>query len=114
LRNFSSSSLSNLNAYLSFLFALSSNLNSSACSKSKFLNSLLFSDSLNNSIDKDTWAVNLIRLKFTYLDDVVSFGDDNLSSCGAVRVEVSSSGMENKIAFLVCFPALNEGKVTSD
>ena len=45
---------------------------------------------------------------------MVSLGDDNLSSCGAVRVEVSSSGMENKVAFLVCFPALNEGKVTSD
>lgn len=45
---------------------------------------------------------------------MVSLGDDNLSSCGAVRVEVSSSGMENKVAFLVCFPALYEGKVTSD
>ena len=45
---------------------------------------------------------------------MVSLGDDNLSSCGAVRVEVSSSGMESKVAFLVCFPALYEGEVTSD
>ena len=45
---------------------------------------------------------------------MISLCDDDLSSCGAVRVEVSGSGMEDKVAFLVSFPALNEGKVTSN
>jgi len=56
--------------------------------------------------------VNLIGIKLTNINDVVSFSDDNLASSGDIWIEVSRSSVENEIAVFIGLPALDEGKIT--
>jgi hypothetical protein len=56
--------------------------------------------------------MNFIRIKFSGFYDLVSFGDANLSRGSHVRVEVTSSTMENEVTIFVCFPAFYISEIT--
>jgi hypothetical protein len=58
--------------------------------------------------------MNLIGVEFTHINNIVGFGNYNLSGSGHVRVEVSRCSVEHQISILVCLPTLHKCEVTCE
>jgi hypothetical protein len=73
-----------------------------------------FEAALNDSVDVDTWRMNLCRVEFAGLDDFLYFDHGNTPGSCRQRVKVLRGMAINDVAEVICFPAFDDGKVARD
>lgn len=112
LLNLVGCSLGDLDSHVSFFLSLSLNGDTVTHFQGQLLDSLLFLDTKDYSVNEDAWNMDFIWVEGSSLNNHISFGNDDLSSHGNIWVEVPGGSVESQVTFLISLVALNEGIVS--